>query len=124
VDAPIGPLYPFGFGLSYTKFEYSDIRVAGFDVYATVRNVGNREGEEIVQMYIGDPVASVSRPIKELKGFQRVTLQPGESKRLQFAIIRRDLQFWSNGRWVVEPGEFKVWIGPNSAEGPEGKFTV
>ncbi|HEY8132600.1 MAG TPA: glycoside hydrolase family 3 N-terminal domain-containing protein, partial [Thermoanaerobaculia bacterium] len=77
LDVPIGPLYPFGFGLSYTKFEYSDIRVDGFRVSATVRNAGNRAGEEIVQMYVADPVASVSRPVKELKGFQRVALKPG-----------------------------------------------
>ena len=124
LDVPIGPLFPFGFGLTYTKFEYSDIRVDGFRASATVRNIGTRPGEEIVQMYIADPVASVSRPVKELKGFQRLSFQPGERKRVEFSITRRDLQFWSNGGWVAEPGEFKVWIGPSSASGVEGKFEL
>jgi len=75
-------------------------------------------------MYIADPVASVSRPVKELKGFQRVALKPGESRRVEFTITRRDLQFWSQNRWIAEPGEFKVWIGPNSATGLEGKFEL
>jgi len=121
---PIGPLYPFGFGLSYTKFDYSDIRVDGFKVSANVRNAGNRAGEEIVQMYIGDPVASVSRPVKELKGFQRVSLRPNETKRVTFTIKRHDLEFWSDRGWIAEPGEFKVWIGPNSETGLEGKFEL
>ena len=124
LDVPIGPLYPFGFGLSYTKFDYSDIRVDGFKVSANVRNAGNRAGEEIVQMYIGDPVASVSRPVKELKGFQRVSLQPNETKRVTFTIKRHDLEFWSDRGWTAEPGEFKVWIGPSSATGLEGKFEL
>src|SRR5712691_10077078 len=124
IDVPIGPLYPFGFGLSYTKFEYSDIRVNGLKVSATIRNSGDRPGEEIVQMYIRDPVASVSRPVKELKGFQRVALKPGESRRVEFNITRRDLQFWSNNGWIAEPGEFKVWIGPSSATGLEGTFAL
>ncbi|HEX9492976.1 MAG TPA: glycoside hydrolase family 3 C-terminal domain-containing protein, partial [Thermoanaerobaculia bacterium] len=124
LDVPIGPLYPFGFGLSYTKFEYSDIRVDGLKVSATIRNSGDRPGEEIVQMYIRDPVASVSRPVKELKGFQRVALKPGESRRVEFNITRRDLQFWSNNGWIAEPGEFKVWIGPSSATGLEGTFAL
>ncbi|HEY8133864.1 MAG TPA: fibronectin type III-like domain-contianing protein, partial [Thermoanaerobaculia bacterium] len=93
-------------------------------VSATVRNAGNRAGEEIVQMYVADPVASVSRPVKELKGFQRVALKPGESRRVEFNISRRDLQFWSDKGWVAERGEFKVWIGPSSATGLEGKFEL
>ena len=124
LDTEIGPLYPFGFGLTYTKFEYSDIRVTPQAASATIKNAGNREGEEIVQMYIGDPVASVSRPVKELKGFQRVALQPGESKRVEFTITRHDLEFWSDHGWIAEPGEFKVWIGPSSASGLEGTFQL
>jgi len=122
LDVPIGPLYPFGFGLSYTKFEYSDLRVDGLKFSATVRNAGDRAGEEIVQMYIRDPVASLSRPVKELKGFQRIALKPGEARRVEFTIRRRDLRFWSGKGWTVEPGEYKVWIGPSSDEGLEGKF--
>jgi beta-glucosidase len=124
LDVPIGPLYPFGFGLSYTTFEYSDILVDGMKVSANVRNAGERPGEEIVQMYIRDPVASVSRPVKELKGFQRVSLRPGESLRVRFTITRHDLEFWNDGGWIAEPGEFVVWIGPNSASGLEGRFTT
>jgi beta-glucosidase len=124
IDVPIGPLYPFGFGLSYTTFAYSDLRVTASSASATVRNTGTRDGEEIVEMYIGDPVASVSRPVKELKAFKRVALKPGESARVTFPIARHDLAFWSDGRWVVEPGGFNVWIGPSSATGLQGRFEV
>jgi beta-glucosidase len=124
IDIPIGPLFPFGFGLSYAKFDYSNLTIKGLTFSATVRNSGTRDGEEIVQMYINDPVASVSRPVKELKGFQRIALKAGESKRVDFTVTRADLQFWSEGRWVVEPGDFKVWIGPSSASGLEGKFEL
>jgi len=122
LDLSIGRLFPFGFGLSYTKFDYSNLMINGLTMSATVRNIGSRDGEEIVQMYIRQPVASVSRPVKELKAFQRIALKAGESKRVEFTITRRDLQFWLDGAWVVEPGEFKVWIGPDSASGLEGKF--
>jgi beta-glucosidase len=132
LDVPIGPLYPFGFGLSYTKFEYSDLtlssssmRIDGsLTVSANIRNGGDRVGEEIVQMYVADLVASVSRPVKELKGFQRLTLKPGETKRVEFTITRRDLQFWSHDSWVAEPGKFNVWIGPSSETGLEGTFEL
>ncbi|HEY8850091.1 MAG TPA: glycoside hydrolase family 3 C-terminal domain-containing protein, partial [Thermoanaerobaculia bacterium] len=103
LDLPPGPLYPFGFGLSYTRFEYSDLRVDGLTVSAAVRNAGRRAGDEIVQLYINEPVASVSRPLKELAGFQRIALAPGESKRVTFTLTRR--------------GKFNVWIGPDSAAG-------
>ena len=124
IDVPIGPLYPFGFGLSYTKFDYGDLRVSATSASAIVRNTGDRAGEEIVQMYIGDPVASVSRPVKELKAFRRVALKPGQSTRVEFPIGRHDLEFWLGGRWVVEPGTFNVWIGPSSATGLQGVFLV
>jgi beta-glucosidase len=75
-------------------------------------------------MYVSDPVASVSRPVKELKGFQRVALKAGESKRVEFTITRRDLQFWSARGWIAEPGKFKVWIAPSSAAGLEGTFVL
>ena len=123
IDVPIGPLYPFGFGLSYTKFDYSDLRVSATSASAVVRNTGTRAGEEIVQMYIGDPVASVSRPVKELKAFRRIALKPGERTHVEFPIRRHDLEFWLGGRWVVEPGTFKVWIGGSSASGLEGSFS-
>lgn len=116
-DIPVGPLYPFGHGLSYTRFEYSDLRVHGNVVSALIRNAGPRAGVEVVQLYVRDVVASVSRPVKELKGFRRISLEPGESTRVEFTLTRRELEFWTNGAWVVEPGEFQVWIGPSSAEG-------
>ncbi|HEY3052113.1 MAG TPA: glycoside hydrolase family 3 N-terminal domain-containing protein [Thermoanaerobaculia bacterium] len=125
IDSPNDPLYPFGYGLSYTRFEYSDLRVSGtFKVSADVRNAGERAGDEIVQLYIRQPVASVSRPVKELKGFQRVALGPGEKRRIEFTIAPNDLRFWSDRGWKTEPGTFRVWIGPSSAEGLEGTFEL
>jgi len=127
IDSPNDPLYPFGYGLSYTRFEYSDLRISGgdsFTVSADVRNAGQRAGDEIVQLYVRDLVASISRPVKELKGFRRITLGAGEKRRVEFTITRNDLQFWSDHGWTVEPGTFKVWIGPSSVEGLEGTFEV
>jgi beta-glucosidase len=108
IDVAIGPLYPFGFGLSYTTFEYSDLRVTATSASAIVRNTGARAGEEIVQMYINQPVASVSRPVKELKAFKRIALAPGESTRVEFPIAQR--------------GKLNVWIGPDSASGLKGEL--
>ncbi|HUP49783.1 MAG TPA: fibronectin type III-like domain-contianing protein, partial [Thermoanaerobaculia bacterium] len=129
IDSPNDPLYPFGHGLSYTTFEYSDLRVTGGEsgpitVSAAIRNGGGRAGDEIVQLYINDPVASVSRPVRELKGFQRVTLAPGQSRRVEFTLRKDDLEFWHEGRWVFEPGTFRVWIAPSSVSGLEGKFEL
>ena len=123
-DLEIGPLYPFGFGLTYTRFEYSNLKVDGMTVSADIRNAGSRAGDEVVQLYVNDPVASVSRPVRELRGFQRVTLAPGETKRVSFTIERSDLQFWSNGKWVVEPGTFRVWIAPDAEHGLVGTIDV
>ena len=111
VDASIGPLYPFGHGLSYTTFEYSDLQVSATGASVVVRNAGDRAGEEVVQLYISDPVASVSRPLKELKGFRRIALKPGESRRVTFAITTESLRFWGPKGWTVEPGEFVVRVG-------------
>jgi beta-glucosidase len=130
IDSPNEPLWPFGYGLSYTQFAYSDLVVSSptirpdgsITVSALLENRGDRRGEEIVQLYVGDPVASVSRPIRELKGFQRVELAAGESRRVSFAIHPEMLRFWNEGSWVIEPGQFYVWIGPGSQEGLEGTF--
>ena len=115
IDAPNAPLYPFGHGLSYTRFEYSDLRTrvdgSGVVVSAGVKNAGARAGDEVVQLYINDPVASTSRPVKELKGFRRMTLAPGEEKRVEFTITRDDLRFWTERGWTFEPGAFRVWVG-------------
>jgi beta-glucosidase len=117
IDVPIGPLYPFGYGLSYTTFEYRDARASATSASVTVKNTGSRAGTEVVQMYVGDPVASVARPLKELKAFRRITLAPGESKRIEFPITRKELEFWSDRGWIVEPGTFEVTIGPDAERG-------
>jgi beta-glucosidase len=122
IDVPHGPLFPFGFGLSYTKFEYSDLKVTPASASAVIRNTGSRAGEEIVQLYIRDRVASVSRPVRELRNFRRVALGPGESKRVEFNLTPRDLQFWDGCAWIVEPGTFDVWIAPDAASGLQGSF--
>lgn len=123
IDSPNDPLYPFGHGLSYTTFDYTDLTTSSgmraVTVSANVRNSGKVAGEEVVQLYINDPVASTSRPVRELKGFRRVALAPGETKRVEFTIGRSDLAFWSEGGWKFEPGMFRVWVG-----GLEGKFEL
>jgi beta-glucosidase len=132
IDVAIPPLYPFGHGLSYTRFEYSDLSVSSpsmrsngqVTVSANVRNAGSRAGEETVQLYVHDPVASVSRPLKELKGFRKISLAPGETRRVEFTINREALQFWMNGGWVAEPGKFRFWIAPDSVSGLEGTFDL
>ena len=127
IDSPNEPLFPFGHGLSYTKFEYSDLRVSiaeRITVSATVRNSGSRAGDEIVQLYVNDPVASTSRPVRELKGFQRIPLAPGESKRVEFTLTKDALRFWGRNGWTFEPGTFRVWIGPSSAGGLSAEFTI
>lgn len=117
IDLDLGPLYPFGYGLSYTKFEYANLRVTGRTVSADVHNAGARAGEEIVQFYVNQPVASVSRPVRELKGFQKLALAPGETKRVHFILGVDQLRFWTDAGWTFEPGTFRVWIGPDSAHG-------
>jgi beta-glucosidase len=128
LDVPNTPLYPFGHGLSYTQFEYAGLQtsVSGstVTVSADVRNAGQRAGEEIVQLYVHDPVASVSRPVRELKGFRRVSLGPGETKRVEFTLTRDDLRFWSGGGWKFEGGRFNAWIAPSSTGGVAGTFDL
>jgi beta-glucosidase len=133
IDGPSEPLYPFGFGLSYTTFEYTDLAVTPLQasttgkvtVSAHVTNTGERAGEEIVQLYTADLVASRVRPVKELKGFQKIALQPGESRLVSFELPIADLGFYTEDlRYTVEPGAFRVWIGPSSAEGLAGEFRV
>ena len=119
------PLFPFGYGLSYTSFDISAPRLSAqtikpdgsVDVSVDVKNTGSRAGDEVVQLYIHQQVSSVTRPVKELKGFQRVTLQPGESRTLTFTLTPRALQFWNlDMKRVVEPGAFDIMVGPDSVD--------
>ncbi|MBR4218440.1 MAG: fibronectin type III-like domain-contianing protein, partial [Bacteroidales bacterium] len=120
-----GCLYPFGYGLSYTTFSYHDGQLTKTEMTADdscelriwVTNTGDREGTEIVQLYIQDEYGSVTRPVKELKGFQRVDLKAGESKQVKFVISPEQLQFYTaRQRWEVEPGDFKIMVGSSSAD--------
>lgn len=125
LDVSNDPLYPFGFGLSYTTFDYSDITLSSSQMATngtltasvTVTNTGNYDADEIVQMYIRDLVGSITRPVKELKGFERIHLKKGESKQVTFTITPDLLKFYNYDlQYVCEPGEFNVMIGPNSRD--------
>ena len=133
LDLPVTPLYPFGFGLSYTSFRVTNLRLNApsirpdghIKVSADVENIGGREGDEVVQLYLRDVVASVTRPLKELKGFVRIALKPGEKRRVEFTLASEQLGFYNRDlRFVVEPGEFRVFVGTNSTEGLEASFRV
>ncbi|RKY62082.1 MAG: beta-glucosidase BglX [Candidatus Neomarinimicrobiota bacterium] len=133
IDAGYKPQFPFGFGLSYTTFAYSDIRISNktikmgdeFVVSATITNTGNMEGDEIVQFYTHDISASITPPVKELKGFQRITLKPGQSKIVEFKLHTDDLAFYNQEmKEVTEPGKFQFWIAPNSDSGSPTEFEV
>ncbi|GHU68420.1 glycosyl hydrolase [Bacteroidia bacterium] len=146
LDISNEPLYPFGYGLSYTTFEYSDLkviqgidlgrfsqaRIAGqacndnglVEVSCIVKNTGNRAGTETVQLYLRDKIRSITPPVKELKGFQQIELQAGEAKTVTFAISEEDLKFYNSAlKWVAEPGEFDVFVGGNSRDTQQTSFT-
>lgn len=133
LDVSNDPLYPFGYGLSYTTFEYGDIKLnktsikAGESIRATVtvKNTGTVEGKEVVQLYIRDLVGSSTRPVKELKGFEKISLKPGESKEVSFKITAEDLKFYNSDlKFVAEPGDFKIFIGTNSRDTKESDFKL
>ena len=122
-------LYPFGHGLSYTTFAISNVSVPAkmtesTTVTATVTNTGARAGDEVVQLYIHDRVASRTRPVRELKGFVRVSLAPKASKRVTLSLKREDLRFWGDGDWVVEPGLFDLWVATSSIDGERQSFEL
>jgi beta-glucosidase len=125
LDSPNDPVYPFGYGLSYTTFEYSNIslnlkQLKGDETLkasVTLTNTGKVAGEEVVQLYIQDPVASISRPVKELKNFKKVLLQPGEKKEVSFEITTNDLMFYNSElKYDWEPGDFIIYMGTNSRD--------
>lgn len=132
LDSSNEPVYPFGYGLSYTSFEYSDIKLnrtsfKGNDVLAatiTLSNTGKYAGEEVMQVYVGDPVASISRPVKELKDFRKILLQPGEKQEITFEITPDDLMFYNSElKYDWESGDFIVYIGSNSRDVKSAKVT-
>lgn len=133
LDSPVTPLFPFGYGLSYTTFAYGPMKLSSAAmapdgsvvVSVPVANNGSRAAAEVVQLYVRDLVASMSRPVKELKHFERVELQPGETKTVSFTITPADLSFYnSNLEFVLEPGEFDIMVGPSSAEVQTARLTV
>src|SRR3954462_8787001 len=127
------PLYPFGYGLSYTTFNVSNLQLSSatmspngsINATVNVTNTGNRAGDEVVQLYIHDPVASISQPVRRLRGFQRVTLTPGQTKTVSFTLDRNDVGFYDNsGNFVVEPGQIDVYVGDSSQATMTKSFTV
>ena len=133
MDAGFDPLFPFGYGLSYTTFGYDNLQLptdklaanGTLEISFDLTNTGKYDGTEVVQLYVQDIFGSVTRPVKELKGFQRVSLKQGEKKTVTFSLPVKELAFWNiDMQKVVEPGEFNLWVGPNSAEGLQTTFTV
>ncbi|GAB3295019.1 beta-glucosidase BglX [Hymenobacter tenuis] len=133
MDVSNDPLYPFGYGLSYTTFEYgkpelstTSLAMNGtLEVKVTLKNTGNYDGEEVAQLYIRDMVGSISRPVKELKGFQKVMLKKGESRTLTFRLTPEDLKFYNADlKFVAEPGDFQVFVGSNSRDVQMASFKL
>jgi beta-glucosidase len=133
LDVSNDPLYPFGYGLSYTIFSYSDVVLnkkqirpsESIDITVTISNTGNYDGEETVQLYIQDVAASITQPVKELKRFQKLFLKKGESKPVVFHLNINDLKFYNQDlKQIYEPGEFRVFVGPNSKDVKSASFTL
>lgn len=132
LDSSSEPLYPFGYGLTYTKFKYSNLKAGAsilrdgtLHVSAEIANTGKREGTEVVQLYVHDRVAPTSRPVRELKGFERISLMPGEHKTVEFTVQAHDLGSYDpEMHWIVPAGTYDVWVAPDSASGIPGTFEV
>jgi beta-glucosidase len=132
-DSSNDALFPFGYGLSYTTFAYSDLKLSSAEiskgeklqVSVTVKNTGLVAGQEVVQLYIRDLVGSTTRPVKELKGFEKISLEPGSSKVVNFELTDTNLAFWgADNQFKAESGEFDLWVGTNSAEGLKASFKL
>ncbi|MBX9688941.1 MAG: fibronectin type III-like domain-contianing protein, partial [Candidatus Obscuribacterales bacterium] len=133
LDVSNDPLYPFGYGLSYTNFSYGPLKLSKRELSPgqtltasiSVGNSGDRDGAEIVQLYTQDLLGSISRPVKELKGFQKIFLKAGETKIVEFKISSEDLRFYNSDlKFVSEPGDFKVFVGSNSRDLKEAEFSL
>ena len=133
LDVRNEPLYPFGYGLSYTTFEYSNLKLdktsitpnGKITVSVDVKNTGDYDGKEVVQLYIRDLVGTVTRPVKELKGFQKVMINKGETKTITFTITAEDLKFYDyNLNFVAEPGDFEVFVGTDSSTKLKTTFSL
>jgi beta-glucosidase len=133
LDVEVSPLFPFGFGLSYTTFGYDDLRVSPrkgkvgspIAISVVVTNTGEREAEEVVQLYVRDLVASVTRPVRQLQGISRVSLSPGQSKEVRFQLTERELEFVGRDmKYVVEPGKFQVFVGGSSRAALSAEFEL
>ena len=133
LDVSNEPLFPFGYGLSYTSFTYSDVKLSSntlsstgnITATVTLKNSGSKDGSEVVQLYTRDMVGSITRPVKELKGFKKIFLKAGESKAVSFSISAQDLKFYNSDlKFVAEPGDFKVFIGGNSRDVKEAAFKL
>jgi beta-glucosidase len=133
IDVSNEPVYPFGYGLSYTSFMYSDVKLdkpsmtqaETLTVSVDVTNTGKYDGAEVVQLYIRDWVGSVTRPVKELKGFKKVMIKAGETQTVTFQLTKEELSFYNYElKWGAEPGEFSVFVGGNSRDVKEAKFTL
>ena len=133
LDAGFEPLFPFGYGLSYTTFKYSNVKLSStslkdddvLKVTFDLENTGKYEATEVAQLYVRDKVGSVTRPVKELKRFTRISLKPGEKKNVTFELPVSELAFWDiNMNKIVEPGDFSLWVAPDSQSGEEISFKV
>ena len=133
IDVRNDPLYPFGYGLSYTTFSYGDVllsadriaRDGSVTASVTVTNTGRRDGDEVVQLYISHPAAQIARPVKELKGFRRLHLKAGESRRIDFTVTSDMLKYKDgNGRDILDAGDYDIMVGPNSSDNALKKSTL
>lgn len=131
-DVDDSPLFPFGYGLSYTRFTYANLKLSSttltpakpLTITVEITNEGKVRGTETVQLYVRDVLGSVARPVKELKGFSQVTVEPGTSASCTFQLLAENLKYFLDGNLVNEPGEYQLWVGPNSASGLEARFQL